>query len=167
MPDSPSRIVPVRPTTSRRPSTENVTAGSVGASAAPMIPAVVQSTSSSSFAATAITPAVANVPTVPSRMIGVAAALKRRRPMCMPPLKRITTRATTAIRSTVRIGRCSRSSGKRSERTAAPSRKSAGAGTGSREVSWIEKSASEKPPATTSRIRPKSEISLIEGTLRP
>ena len=41
-PDSPSRIVPVRPPTSRLPSTENMTAGSVGASAAPRIPAVVQ-----------------------------------------------------------------------------------------------------------------------------
>ena len=42
-PDSPSRIVPERPRTSRFPSTENMTAGSVGASAAPRIPAVVQS----------------------------------------------------------------------------------------------------------------------------
>ena len=41
-PDSPSRIVPVRPPTSRRPSTENITAGSVGASAAPRMPAAVQ-----------------------------------------------------------------------------------------------------------------------------
>ena len=37
-PDSPSRIVPERPPTSRRPSTENITAGSVGASAAPRMP---------------------------------------------------------------------------------------------------------------------------------
>ena len=36
-PDSPFRIVPVRPRISRPPSTENVTAGSVGASAAPSI----------------------------------------------------------------------------------------------------------------------------------
>ena len=41
-PDSPSRIVPVRPPTSRLPSTENITAGSVGASAAPRMPAPVQ-----------------------------------------------------------------------------------------------------------------------------
>ena len=38
----PSRIVPERPPTSRLPSTENMTAGSVGASAAPMMPAIVQ-----------------------------------------------------------------------------------------------------------------------------
>ena len=42
-PDSPSRIVPDRPPTSRFPSTENMTAGSVGASAAPMIQAMIQS----------------------------------------------------------------------------------------------------------------------------
>ncbi len=42
-PASPSRIVPERPPTSRRPSTENITAGSVGATAAPMIPARIQS----------------------------------------------------------------------------------------------------------------------------
>jgi hypothetical protein len=41
-PDSPSRIVPERPRTSRLPSTENITAGSVGARAAPRMPAVVQ-----------------------------------------------------------------------------------------------------------------------------
>ena len=53
-PDSPSRIVPVRPPISRRPSTENITAGSVGASAAPRIPAVVQPKSNSQCAASAI-----------------------------------------------------------------------------------------------------------------
>ena len=45
-PDSPSRMVPLRPPTSRLPSTENITAGSVGARAAPRSQAVVQSKSS-------------------------------------------------------------------------------------------------------------------------
>ncbi len=40
-PDSPSRIVPARPRISLFPSTENITAGSVGASAAPRMPAIV------------------------------------------------------------------------------------------------------------------------------
>jgi hypothetical protein len=40
-PDSPSRIVPARPRISLCPSTENITAGSVGASAAPRMPAIV------------------------------------------------------------------------------------------------------------------------------
>ena len=43
IPASPSRIVPARPRTSRAPNTENVTAGSVGASAAPTSPASIQS----------------------------------------------------------------------------------------------------------------------------
>ena len=41
-PASPSSVVPERPAISRRPRTENITAGSVGASAAPMRPASVQ-----------------------------------------------------------------------------------------------------------------------------
>ena len=41
-PASPSRIVPDRPRISRFPKTENVTAGSVGAMAAPMRPASIQ-----------------------------------------------------------------------------------------------------------------------------
>ena len=40
-PDSPSRIVPDRPCTSFPASTENVTAGSVGDSAAPIRPETV------------------------------------------------------------------------------------------------------------------------------
>jgi hypothetical protein len=160
MPDSPSRIVPVRPTISFWPSTEKVTAGSVGARAAPMRPAVVQSTSSSSLAATVMTAAVANVPAVPRRTIGVAAPRNRRMPMCMPPLKRITISATTAIRSTVRIDTSSWRSGKSSDTTAAPSRNNAGAGTGNPLVTRMEINASENPPARMRRISPKSEISL-------
>ena len=45
-PDSPSRIVPERPCTSFPASTENVTAGSVGASAAPISPATIHGRSS-------------------------------------------------------------------------------------------------------------------------
>jgi hypothetical protein len=41
-PDSPSRIVPLRPPISRFPRTENMTAGSVGESAAPIIQDVIQ-----------------------------------------------------------------------------------------------------------------------------
>ncbi len=43
VPASPSRIVPERPRISRPPRTENVTAGSVGAIAAPIRPATIQS----------------------------------------------------------------------------------------------------------------------------
>ncbi len=69
-PDSPSRIVPLRPPTSRFPSTENITAGSVGESAAPSSHEVVQLKSSSECAATATSAAVRNVPTMPSIAIG-------------------------------------------------------------------------------------------------
>src|SRR2546430_10145215 len=49
-PDSPSRMVPVRPPISRLPRTENMTAGSVGARAAPRTPAIVQSKSKKAWA---------------------------------------------------------------------------------------------------------------------
>ena len=88
-PASPSSVVPERPPISRRPSTENMTAGSVGASAAPTTPASFQSMPSSQCAAPASTPAVMNVPTSPSDMIGPADARKRRQPMSMPPLNNI------------------------------------------------------------------------------
>ena len=104
IPASPSSVVPDRPPISRRPRTENMTAGSVGASAAPIRPASVQSMPSSKCATAAIAPAVKNVPTSPSDSTGTRDARSRRIPMSMPPLNRITTSATTAMRSTVRIG---------------------------------------------------------------
>ena len=67
----------------------------------------------------------------------------------MPPLKRITIKATTAIRSTVSISTASYTPGQMSETTAAASRKIAGAGTGTRSVSFVESTASAKPPVTT------------------
>ena len=64
-PDSPSRMVPLRPATSRRPSTENITAGSVGASAVPSSNADHQSRSNRAWASTAKAAAVTNVPATP------------------------------------------------------------------------------------------------------
>ena len=69
-PDSPSRIVPLRPPTSRLPSTENITAGSVGASAAPSSHEVVQLKSSSECAATATSAAVSERPDDAEHEIG-------------------------------------------------------------------------------------------------
>ena len=102
-PDSPSRMVSVRPPTSRPPSTENITAGSVGASAAPIRPEIVQPRPSRRWQPAATTAAVPNVPSTPSVEIGTTAARKRRQPMCMPPSKRMTTTATTTTLSTVWI----------------------------------------------------------------
>ena len=57
---------PVRPSISRSPRTENITAGSVGATAAPSRPAVIQPSPSAQWAKPATSPAVANVPSTPS-----------------------------------------------------------------------------------------------------
>lgn len=78
-------------------------AGSVGASAAPRIHAVVHPKPSATCAISATSAAVPIVPTSPSAVIGIAAKRNRGQPTCMPPSKRITIRATTAIRSTVWI----------------------------------------------------------------
>src|SRR6476469_4718255 len=163
-PDSPSRIVPVRPPISRRPSTENITAGSVGASAAPRIPAVIQPKPKSQCAASAIRPAVAKVPSSPSAVIGRAAARKRCHPTSMPPSKRIAMSATAAIRSTSTVERRSRP-GQISEVTAAMTRKSAGAGIGKRSVTLYAPIASENVPATRRTIRPNSVSSVTLDTL--
>ena len=115
-PDSPSRIVPVRPRISRPPSTEKVTAGSVGASAAPSRPLVIHERSKQEVRGRARSaPADANVPSTPSERIGTAEPRKRRQPMSRPPSKRITISATTPIRSTVTKEISSWSRGTRSE----------------------------------------------------
>jgi hypothetical protein len=158
-------MVPVRPPISRLPSTEKVTAGSVGASAAPRMPAAIQEKLKSQCAAIAISPAVAKVPTTPSETISSAEARKRRQPTCRPPSKRIMIRATTPIRSTSRIETCAASEGKRSDASAAASRKIAGRGNGKRLVSSLEASASEKPAATMSTTFPKSSSSLTAQLL--
>src|SRR6266511_1205754 len=72
-PDSPSTRVPVRPEISRRPSTENTTAGSVGASAVPSSRAGSQPKPNSRCASAATPAVVANVPTTPIHATGPAA----------------------------------------------------------------------------------------------
>ena len=164
-PDSASRIVPVRPETSRLPSTENITAGSVGAIAAPTSPEVIHENPSSQCAARATIPAVANVPGRPSSSTGTHAVRRRRRPIREPPSKRITTSATTPIRSTVRIWSLP-SDGKMSDSTAAASRKSAGPGRLTRSLTRLDSTASAKPAATRSTTSPKVCTSCIRGMLR-
>src|SRR6266545_3754414 len=79
-PDSPSRSTPERPATSRRPSTENTTAGSVGASAVPSSRAARQSKPNSTLARNATPPAVAKVPATPIQVTEAAADRNRRQP---------------------------------------------------------------------------------------
>ena len=133
--------MPERPPTCRLPSTENITAGSVGAIAAPIRPAVVHEKPSAQCPNSAMSPAVANVPSTPSEAIGPIEPRSRRQPTCIPPSKRITISATTPSRSTVRIGSAVRRRGNSSEAIAAPSRKSAGPGIGKRSVALLASSA--------------------------
>src|SRR3954453_6276972 len=164
-PDSPSRIVPERPRTSLRPSTENITAGSVGATAAPSNAAVFQSKPSTQCAASSIRPAVANVPSSPSDTIGTAETPKRRQPTRRPPSKRMKTSATTAMRSTSWIERRCATPGNAFARPAAPIRKIAGVGIGKTSVNLFESRATAKTPETTSTIAPKCVTSCIRGTV--
>jgi hypothetical protein len=100
-PDSPSRIVDVRPATSRRPRTANTTAGSVGARAVPISSEACHASPNSAWASTATAAAVANVPATPIHRIDPAAVRSRCQPMCMPPSNRIAMRATVTMRCTV------------------------------------------------------------------
>ena len=158
-PASPSRIVPLRPPISLSPRIENITAGSVGDSAAARTPESVQLKSSRKCAQIAIRTAVVSVPTIPSAPIGTIARRKRRQPMCMPPSKRITISATTPIRSTVSM--CGIATGI----ARATSRNSAGAGIGYRSAILAATSASITPVATTRMISPKSPSSATRLTL--
>ena len=164
-PDSPSMMVPARPRTSRPLRTENVTAGSVGAMAAPSRPLVSHEKSSTKCAASATSPAVANVPRTPSERIGTIATAARCQPMCMPPSNRITISATTAIRSTVTKEIASSRRGETSEAIAAARRNSAALGIANRSVIVRPRSASENPAETMRMISPKSAISFKHATL--
>ena len=101
-PDSPSRMVPLRPLIWRRPSTENTTAGSVGETAVAASSAMYQLKPNPTCRTAAPAPAVRNVPITPTTAIGQTAERKRSQPMCMPPLNRTHTNATVTTRSTVR-----------------------------------------------------------------
>src|SRR4051794_2736873 len=127
-PDSPSRMVPLRPATSRPLSTENTTAGSVGASAVPSSRAVRQSRPKIPRAATASPAAVTTVPITPIHNTGPSEGRRRRQPRFMPPSKRMTTSPTVTIRPFI-SGLNRPSAGQTSEASAAPTRNSAGAGT--------------------------------------
>ena len=157
-PDSPSSSVPARPDTSRCPSTENTTAGSVGARAVPTSRAGSQSRPKARCATAARLTAVTSVPATPSQTTGPATARNRRRPMCMPPSSRITASATVTMRSTVVID-SSPSRGTRSDTTAAPIRKRAGAGTRTTPLTRLDSTATAPASPTTSRISPKVSAS--------
>src|SRR4051812_32539289 len=156
-PDSPSRSVPERPEISRRPSTEKTTAGSVGASAAPMSSAVRQSNPKIRWAAMARAPAVTTVPATPSHTTAVAAVRMRPQPMCMPPSKRINASAIVTMRWSTTMERPP-SRGTTSDAIAARIRKSAGVGT------WI-RSARRFEPTATSTANATNSVVTAKGTM--
>ena len=102
-PDSPSSRVPERPEISRRPSTEKTTAGSVGASAAPISRAIVQSKPKIQCAITARAAVVTTVPMTPSQTTPTTAERIRFQPMCMPPSNRMSASATVTMRWSLTI----------------------------------------------------------------
>ncbi len=163
-PDSPSSRVPERPVISRLPSTENTTAGSVGARAAPMSKDASHSNPKTVCASTASAAVVTTVPATPSHATPARAGRIRSQPMCMPPSKRISTSATVTIRWSVTIGSSPRR-GTTSEATAATIRKRAGAGIRSRSANRLDPTASTQTAATRRTACAKGTRSSI-GVLR-
>ena len=159
-PDSPLRMSSLRPATSRPPSTENITAGSVGATAAPISSEGVQSSPRTAWMNSASRPATAKVPGTPSATIGQSERRKRRWPMSMPPSNRITISATRQIRSTSRIDSSGVIEGVTSEDTDATAKNRAGAGTRSHSLSRLDRMAAAKPTARISTARPSSAASV-------
>lgn len=157
-PDSPSRIVPTRPDTSRLPRTEKTAAGSVGESAAPTRSESCQPKPSSECATTTIAAAVTAVPATPSHTIGTAEARNRRQPMPIPPSKRTKTRATETTRSS-RARPASVTFGSHSAATAAATRKKTGAGIRAQRLSFCEITARTTAPAPT-QTRTEHETSV-------
>src|SRR5215217_4572381 len=159
-PDSPSRMVPLRPATSRRPRTENTTAGSVGASAVPTSSAARQSKPNRAWARVARAAAVTKVPATPTQTTGPAAVRTRRHPLCIPPSNKMTSRATDATRWTVVTDSRPRD-GTTSEATAAARRKIAGAGIRIRSLIRFDNTATVMATPTSSTSRAKCSTSLI------
>ena len=154
-PDSPCRIVPVRPPISRSPSTENITAGSVGATAAPSRPAGVQPRPSTQCATSARRPRSRTCRRRRARRSARRESRKRRQPIERPPSKRITISATR--RDPHRRSRSRpRADGKMSDAMAAATRNGAAAGIENRSLSFVVSSATARPAAT-------SRIAAAEG----
>ena len=98
---------------------------------------------------------------MPSERIGSADSEKRRHPICMPPSKRMTISATTAMRSTVTNEIRLPSSGQTSEAAAATRSRTAALGTARRSLIVRPNRASRSAPDTTSTISPNAPISAI------
>jgi hypothetical protein len=158
-PDSPSRIVPLRPETSCWPSTENTTAGSVGATAVATSSARYQLRPNATCTKPAVAAAVKNVPMTPVLAIGAAADRNRDQPICMPPSNKMHTSATVTTRSTASRGGACRA-GMTCTATAAPTRTSAGEGIFTRSVSRFDSTATSPTAAVSSTISANDCVSV-------
>ena len=143
-------MVPLGPVISRLPRTENTTAGSVGATAVATRSAKYQLIPNNTCRTTAAPAAVRNVPTTPTVMIGTAVARNLRHPMCIPPSKSTSTRATVMMRTTVDSGGAD-SGGITAVANAAPASTSSGAGILTRSVSRLAITATS-PTALANRM---------------
>src|SRR5579862_5656381 len=158
-PDSPSSSTPVRPAISRRPNTENTTAGSVAATAVPTSSARCQPMPATKCAATVVPAAVTTVPAIPVQTMAPAAVRNRCRPMCRPPSNKMIASATVTTRSTVVAGSTvpaeeSAADGHSWAAITAATRKNAGAGTRSRALSRLESTAAVPARPITAMMSP-------------
>src|SRR5664280_628998 len=145
-PASPSKMVPLRPEISRCPSTENTTAGSVGATAVATSSATNQVRLKARCTKTAPAATVRKVPATPTTAMGAAADLNRDQPMCIPPSNRMHTRATVTTLSAACSGGACRA-GMTLTATAAKTRNSAGEGILTQVVRWLDSTATSPTPA--------------------
>ena len=156
----------MRPPTSRRPSTENTTAGSVGDSAVPSSRASFQPRPNRTCAATAAAAAVTNVPATPIHTVAVAAVRNFRQPMCIPPSNRMNASATLTTLCTVPS--LSRPKpGNRSDATAANTRKNAGAGIRSRSLTRLDSTAAVPTSPMSKMARPNDSVPVTGRVLSP
>ena len=148
-PDSPSRMVPLRPAISRCPRTENTTAGSVGATAVATSTRDVPGQAERECTSTAPAATSGTCRARRRQRSGPAADRNRAQPMCMPPSNRMQTSATVTTRSTACRGGACRT-GTTFTATAAATRTSAGAGSLTRSVRRFDSTATS-PTAALSR----------------
>ena len=165
-PDSPSSSTPVRPAISRRPNTENTTAGSVAATAVPTSRASRQSIPATKCAAAAAPAAVTRVPATPTQTMAAAAVRNRRQPMCIPPSNKMIASAMVTTRCTVLSGSMV-ARGHSCAATLAQIRKNAGAGTRSRALSRLDSTAAIPTRPITRTRRPKRSVPVIAADGKP
>src|SRR5262249_37782293 len=109
--------------------------------------------------------AVTRVPATPTQTMAVAAVRNRRQPMCIPPSNKMIASATLTTCSTVLTG--STAFGHSSAAIDAQTRKNAGAGTRSRELSRLDSTATVPTRPITSTIMPNCSVPVISADGKP